>query len=625
LKQLAGSDPATTLDPRSHRAKLASLVIQEAAMLHLSRRTALMSAASLASLSACAPREEPASTADADFLALGAKWLDDTARMRPVSATGRGDHRFDAVIDDMSADGRAARAAVRNDAATALAAIDRTALSRDNQVDAVMLADRLEGEAFADETLQTWAWDPLVYSDLAGGSLYSLMAREFAPLPERLASAASRMEALPDLLAQARLALAPERVPQVFAETYSAQNSGAADIIDNLILIHFETLGPSDRTRLNTAAAIAKAALSDHQGWIDAQLVPNARGDFRLGARNYARKLRYSIDSPAPPEDILTRARADLERVTGEMTDIARSVLAAQPGASPLPETLTADQRRETIAAALELAYADRSEREALFDDVRATLDDATNFAREKNLLTLPDAPVKVIEMPKFQQGVAVAYCDSPGPLDRQLDTFYAVSPIPASWTTEQTDSFLREYNTRSLYELTVHEAMPGHYVQLWHANKHPGLLRAVLGSGPFIEGWACYAQDMMIEAGHGGDDPLRRLINLKWALRVISNAILDQGVHVEGWGQEEAMRFMTQDAFQEEREAAGKWTRARLSSGQLATYYAGWSDHWALRREAETRQGAEFALRRYHDELLSHGSPPVRLARALMFGDAIA
>ncbi len=595
-------------------------------MLHMSRRTALMSGAAAASLAACKPPEATAaSTADADFQALSAKWLDETARTRPVVATGRGDHRFDDKIDDMSTAGRAARAVIRNETIAALAVIDRTQLSRENQVDAVMLSDRLDGEAFADDTLQTWAWDPLTYSDLSGGSLYSLMAREFAPLAERLASATSRLEALPDLLAQARQALTPERVPQIHAETYSAQNGGAADIIDNLILIHFETLGPDDRARLNTAAAIAKAALSDHQAWIDAELVPNARGAFRLGRANYASKLRYSIDSPAPPEEIQSRARADLERVTAEMTGIARGVLAAQPGTSPLPETLTADQRREAIAAALELAYAERSQREALFDDVRVTLDDSTRFAREKNLLTLPDAPVKVIEMPKFQQGVAVAYCDSPGPLDRQLDTFYAISPIPSGWSVAQTDSFLREYNTRSLYELTVHEAMPGHYVQLWHANKHPGLLRAVLGSGPFIEGWACYAQDMMIEAGHGGGDPLRRLINLKWALRVISNAILDQGVHVEGWEREEAMRFMTQDAFQEEREAAGKWTRARLSSGQLATYYVGWSDHWALRREAETRLGANFSLRRYHDDLLSHGSPPVRLARALMFSEPVA
>jgi uncharacterized protein (DUF885 family) len=227
--------------------------------------------------------------------------------------------------------------------------------------------------------------------------------------------------------------------------------------------------------------------------------------------------------------------------------------------------------------------------------------------------------------MPKFQQGVAVAYCDSPGPLDRDLDTFYAISPIPAEWTDEQTTSFLREYNSRSLYELTIHEAMPGHYVQLWHANKHPSVLRAVLGSGAFIEGWACYAQDIMIEAGHGGGDPLRRLVNLKWALRVISNAILDQGVHVEGWERRQAMAFMTGAAFQEEREAAGKWTRARVSSGQLATYYVGWIEHHALRREVQETQGSAFLAKSYHDALLSHGSPPVRLARALLLDQPIA
>jgi uncharacterized protein (DUF885 family) len=240
-------------------------------------------------------------------------------------------------------------------------------------------------------------------------------------------------------------------------------------------------------------------------------------------------------------------------------------------------------------------------------------------------LITLPDAPVKVIEMPKFQQGVSVAYCDSPGPLDRQLDTFYAISPIPADWTKAQTTSFLREYNSRSINELTIHEAMPGHYVQLWHSNKHPSVNRAVLGSGSFIEGWAVYAQDVMIAAGHGGNDPLRKLVNLKWALRVISNTILDQGIHVEGWDQAKAMDFMVKDAFQEEREAAGKWTRARVSSGQLASYYVGWKEHLGLRRDAEAKEGAAFNLLKYHDAVLSHGSPPARFVRALMFNEPIA
>ncbi len=174
------------------------------------------------------------------------------------------------------------------------------------------------------------------------------------------------------------------------------------------------------------------------------------------------------------------------------------------------------------------------------------------------------------------------------------------------------------------IYELAVHEAMPGHYVQLWHANKNPSVVRAVLASGSFIEGWACYAEDMMIEQGFGAEDPLRKLTNLKMRLRSTDNAILDQGVHVDGWDEKQSMTFMTKQGFQEEREAAGKWTRARVSSGQLSSYFVGMTAHWALRKDAQAKAGASFDLKTYHDTALAHGSPPVRFVRALMFDEAI-
>jgi uncharacterized protein (DUF885 family) len=230
----------------------------------------------------------------------------------------------------------------------------------------------------------------------------------------------------------------------------------------------------------------------------------------------------------------------------------------------------------------------------------------------------LPDDPLEIIAMPAFKQGVALAYCDSPGPLEKNQKTFYAVSPIPAAWTRAQTDSFLREYNTRSVRNLTVHEAMPGHYLQLAHSNRYPSTLRALLSSGPFIEGWAVYTEGMMLDEGYHADDPLMRLIQLKWYLRVVINALLDQAVHVDGMQRAAAMKLMTETGFQEEREAAGKWTRAQLTSAQLPTYFVGSQEHFALRAEAERRGG--FNLRQYHDKVLSFGSPPVRYVRALMF-----
>jgi uncharacterized protein (DUF885 family) len=232
----------------------------------------------------------------------------------------------------------------------------------------------------------------------------------------------------------------------------------------------------------------------------------------------------------------------------------------------------------------------------------------------------VPDEPLEIIVMPEFQQGVALAYCDSPGPLEAGQKTFYAVSPIPTQWTHAQTESFLREYNSRSIHNLTIHEAMPGHYLQLAHANKYPSTLRKVLASGPFIEGWAVYMEKVMSDQGYMNGDPLMRLIQLKWYLRSIVNALLDQAVHVDGISREAAMKLMTESGFQEEREAAGKWTRAQLTSAQLPVYFVGAQEHMALRAEAEQRLGAAFSLREYHDKVLSYGSPPVRFARALMF-----
>jgi uncharacterized protein (DUF885 family) len=192
------------------------------------------------------------------------------------------------------------------------------------------------------------------------------------------------------------------------------------------------------------------------------------------------------------------------------------------------------------------------------------------------------------------------------------------ISPIPNDWTDEQVKSFLREYNTRSIDNLTIHEAMPGHYLQFMHSNRYQSPLRAVLASGTFIEGWAVYSERMMVEQGFLGGDPLMHLIQLKWYLRTIGNALLDQGIHVDNMSREDAMRLMTHDTFQEEREAAAKWVRAQLTSAQLPTYFVGVQEHLALREEAKKKWSKNFSLKLYHNMVLSFGSPPVRYVREL-------
>jgi uncharacterized protein (DUF885 family) len=568
--------------------------------------------------------QPPAPSADEVFADLSKRWLDGMLKLSPVTATQVGDHRYDAELDDLSAEGRQRGLDFSKSMLAELEKIDRAKLSRENQVDYGMLRNQLRSDIWSTETLQGWAWDPTFYSQIAGGSLYSLMAREFAPLPDRLRSATSRMEKLPTLFEEMHANLDPARVPKIHAETVAKQNKGVLSLVDGLIMPHAKELPDADRAKLEAAAATLKKAVEDNQTWLDKTLVPNAKGDFRIGEKLYDQKLAFALNSPLTRQEIRKRAEDALESTRTAMYAIAREVLAGKPKAPPTPENPSEDQKQKAIQAALELAYAERPARDKVIETAQSALANATDFVRAKNLITLPDAPVKVITMPEFQRGVALAYCDPPGPLDKGLDTFYAVSPIPDDWTKQQVDSFLREYNTRSINELTIHEAMPGHYVQLWHSNKYPSVLRAVLYSGSFVEGWAVYAEKVMADEGYLDGDPLYRLIHLKWDLRTIANAILDQAIHVDGMSRDDAMKLMTVKTFQEEREAAGKWVRAELTSAQLPTYFVGWQEHLDLRKEVEQREGDKFDLKAYHDKVLSFGSPPVRYVRELMLDEPI-
>jgi uncharacterized protein (DUF885 family) len=432
------------------------------------------------------------------------------------------------------------------------------------------------------------------------------------------------MEKIPGIFAQMRGNLDPARVPAIHAETVAKQNAGILSLVDEFITPNASQLTGADRARLDAAVANLRKAVADNQAWLDKTLVPNAKGDFRIGQKLYDEKLRFSLDSALSRQEIKQRAQAELTRVRARMYDIARTVLEGKPHAPPTPAAPTDAQRQKAIEAALELAYAEHPARSEVVDAAKQALAQATAFVREKNLVTVPSDPVKVILMPEFQRGVAVAYCDSPGPLDKGLDTYFAISPIPDDWTAQQADSFLREYNSRMIQLLTIHEAMPGHYLEGAHSAQFPSTLRAVLRSGLFAEGWAVYTENMMADAGYMHSDPLFRLVQLKFYLRTIANAILDQGVHVDGWSREQAMQLMTQQAFQQEREAAGKWVRAQLSSAQLPTYFVGVQEQYDLRNAMQAKLGDRFDLKAYHDQVLSYGAPPTRYVHELMLDQPI-
>ncbi|HIB96587.1 MAG TPA: DUF885 domain-containing protein [Candidatus Marinimicrobia bacterium] len=564
------------------------------------------------------------SSADKQFEDLAKRYLDESPALGPVGATSLGDHRFDHLVNQVSSEARAERVAFNKKYIEELEIIPKGELSRAYQVDAALLDNRLRSGIWRIEELQEWSWNPLRYTGLAGGAIYSLMAREFAPVEERLINVAGRLEQFPRMYAQIRETIIPERVPKIHAETAVKQNKGVLSILDNLVVPQKNKLKKRYRKQLNKAIETARKENAKHQKWLEEEVLPKANGNFRIGPKLYDRKLAFTLQTPLTRQQILEKAESELVKTRSHMYDIAKSVYKGMHPYTEFPEVPTEVYQQAVIRAVLEEAYREIPDKDGIIDFARSSIRIAEDFVKEAEILTLPSDPVEIIIMPEFRRGVTLAYCDSPGPLETGLKTFYAVSPLPEEWTEKQVHSYLREYNQRSVHNLTIHEAMPGHFVQLAHSNRYPSTLRAVLSSGVFIEGWAVYVERVFLEEGFLDYDPLMQLIILKWYLRAIANAMIDQKIHAGDMSYDEAMELMIEDTFQEEREAAAKWIRAQLTSAQLSTYFVGFLEHYSLREEVQKRRGAKFVLKDYHDEELSFGSPPVQFVRALMLDELI-
>ena len=553
-----------------------------------------------------------AARAKDEFRRLAGDYLDDLARRHPDMATELGDHRFDDQLPDR---GQAALDGERRglaEFAARLAAVDQDGLDRELRVDAAVLGNDVARRRFEIEDLREHTWNPLLANP--GQAIYTLLARDYAPLPDRLRSLAGRLAAVPGSLAAARAALG--RMPMVHLETAIGQFGGTIGLVTeevNAALRQAANAGDAASAaasaEVESARPAALAALAGHRDWLSARLAgadPVAGGDGfadpRLGADLFSRKLSLTLSAAADADAILARAEADLERVSSEITEVAAAL-----GGTPrevLDRLGAAAPDEATILAFCAEAFAAQ-----------------TAFVREHDLVTLYDDPVEIIDMPEINRGIAVAYCDPPGPLEPVPGaTFIAVSPTPKDWTAERVASFYREYNRHMVHNLMVHEAMPGHYLQLQHSRRFTGAtaLRAALWSGPFVEGWAVYTEELMADHGYPGEgDPVAvRMQQLKMQLRMVINAILDARVHAHGMTEADAMSLMTVRGFQEDGEASGKWRRAQLTSAQLSTYYVGYTEVADLAADLRSRGLAE---RTAHDSMLAHGSPPVRLLREVL------
>lgn len=550
------------------------------------------------------------SSADAAFEKLARASIEELLVTHPETATILGDHRFDDRLTDYSLAARESEEKSLRGQLAALQQIDAAALTGANRVDAQILRLNIEAAIFQLTEERPFEWNPLSYNDSLAGSVYALTVREFAPAEQRLRNVIRRLDGMPRVLEQIKANL--KNPPRIHTETAIQQTAGAI----NLVKSGFDELlqqAPALKAEFAPAQAKAMAAFADYKLWLEQDVLPHATGDFRLGAEKFRKKLRYLLDSELTPEEILARAERGLDATTDELYATA---LPLYKKYFPSVDKATLTDRSRVIRAVFEKLAETHSNDETVVERAKQITQAATEFVRKHDLVTVPKTPLKVVVLPEFQRGVAIAYCEAPGALEPNGETFYLVSPTPQDWTPARKLSFFREYNDYMLHDLTVHEAMPGHYLQSAHSNqfKAPTLVRAIWSSGTFVEGWAVYMERVMADNGFGG--PEVKMQQLKMRLRATINAILDQKVHTAGMMEKEALDLMMQRGFQEEGEAVGKWRRACQSSTQLSSYFVGAVEHDDMRAAAEKKEGAAFNLKRYHDRVLSFGSPAVKYVR---------
>src|SRR2546429_3852730 len=555
-----------------------------------------------------------AATSQGDqFQKIAGDYIEQYLQANPEDATELGDHRFDGQLTDYSSDARAKDLAAQKEFRDKLNAVDGSQLTGANNIDFRILKENIDYQIFQAEELKEAEWNPLVYMQSLANSLYLLVARDFAPAEKRIPNLRQRMEAIPRVIAQAKVNL--KHPPRVHTETAIDQTQGAMSLVREGLAPLLDQ-APQMKDELAPLQEKTAAALADYKKWLQNDLLPRSDGNFRLGAEKFRKKLRFALASDLSMEEIMKRAQADLQKT---QTAIYETALPLYKRYFPNVDDKTLTDKHKVTAAVLDKLAEQHPDDATVVGYAQKVVGEATDFVKSHNLVTIPDTPLDVIAMPEFNRGVAIAYCDSPGPLDKTGKTFFAVAPTPKDWSKERKESFFREYNNYMIRDLTVHEAMPGHYLQLAHANEFsaPTLVRAIFRSGTFIEGWAVYCEQMMAEQGYGG--PEVKMQQLKMRLRAIGNAILDQSIHAGNMTEKEAMDLMMKETFQQEGEAVAKWKRARLTSAQLSTYFVGATEHLDLRAAEQKKLGKDFDLRKYNDRVISYGSPPVKYVRELM------
>jgi uncharacterized protein (DUF885 family) len=560
------------------------------------------------------------------FSELAEEFVYSTIAFSPAMATGVGLHEYqgrklDDLLDDVGPAALDAQKKFYEKFRDRLAAVKRDSLSPEDRADLSIIEDQVALSLLDFNEIHNHLHNPTFYVETLGNALFNPYVLEYAPKESRFRNIISRLQKVPVFLDQAATNLIS--APAIWTDVAISENQGNIDLVEKTLRA---SVPENLRPEYETAARPALAALRKFQDYLQRSLSARQNADWRLGQSRYLRKFRYVLASGVEADSVLEQAERRLTAVRASMLELAlpmhRQMFASHgdhAGGSPV-------ERENAVVGEVLAKIADRhSTRESYMEDARKDLDEARAFVQQKHLLTLPArSNLQVIPTPEFMRGIYSVGGFNPAPaLEPQLGAFYWITPIPADWPKERVESKLREYNFYKLKLLTIHEAMPGHYVQMEIANdvepKTRRILRSIYGNGPYIEGWGQYATQTMLDEGFLNHSPEMALTFAKEELRVIANAILDVRLQMLGMTDQEALDLMEKQTFQEKEEAEGKLQRAKLSSCQLPMYFVGWRGWLRARDEFRQAKGSAFRLADFHDRALKQGAVPLTVLPGLL------
>lgn len=486
-----------------------------------------------------------------------------------------------------------------------------------DKIDYFLIRDYLHSIDFYVNEFKSDQWDPSSY--VLGGAFFQVINYKSNTLENRLKAIDSKLEKVPAYYQQAKINL--KNPTEVHTDLAIQQLDGSKQVFEKTLLdsLAISDLEESFKSTFKLKVKNAVKAIDEYKNYLSTTILPDAKASgksFRIGKELYDKKFHYQIQSEYSPEEIFRIAIEEKEKLHSNLYRLSDMLWEKY-----FKETEKPGNRLKQIKMVIDEVAQQHVHRDSFLIAIRKQVPELAAFVEEKDLITLdPTKALVVRETPKYMQGVAGASISAPGPYDKNAETFYNVTPLD-EYSEEEAESYLREYNNFTLQILNIHEAVPGHYTQLIYSNESQSIIKSILGNGAMVEGWAVYTEKMMLENDYGGDFLEMGLMYYKWNLRTVCNTILDYGVHVLNFTEEEAMQLLMKEAFQEKSEALGKWRRVRLSQVQLCSYFTGYYEILQLREAYKLMNEDTYSLKEFHEEFLSYGSAPVKYIKKMMLG----